>query len=189
PEPSFFGYGPLHHRCSSDSGRTAQHAGSNQRRAGSIRRLGSGIEPAGRGTRRALGYQHRAILRHFGAERLCESTGCADYPGVRGAEHFNVAGAGIVADIDTGVDPDHPALQGVLLQGWDFTRNQAGGCETTDLQPPFVSPPPCTDCVPATVNQSTAAVLDQSTAAVLAGNPQYAAFGHGTMGLCVLHPV
>src|SRR5881396_2826057 len=29
-----------------------------------------------------LGYQHRAVLRHFGAERLCESTGCADYPGV-----------------------------------------------------------------------------------------------------------
>jgi len=102
---------------------------------------------------------------------------------------FNVAGAGIVADIDTGVDPDHPALQGVLLQGWDFTRNQAGGSEMTDLQPPFVSPPPCTDCAPATVNQSTAAVLDQSTAAVLDGNPQYAAFGHGTMVMGVIHLV
>src|SRR5437667_4059321 len=102
---------------------------------------------------------------------------------------FNVAGAGIVADIDTGVDPDHPALQGVLLQGWDFTRNQAGGSEMTDLQPPFVSPPPCTDCAPATVNQSTAAVLDQSTAAVLDGNPQYAAFGHGTMVMGIIHLV
>ena len=30
---------------------------------------------------------------------------------------FNVTGVGIVADIDTGVDPTHPALQGVLLQG------------------------------------------------------------------------
>src|SRR6267143_4974442 len=40
---------------------------------------------------------------------------------------FHVAGTGIVADIDTGVDPTHPALQGVLLAGYDFTRNQAIG--------------------------------------------------------------
>src|SRR5712692_8472930 len=31
---------------------------------------------------------------------------------------FNVAGAGIVADIDTGVDPNHPALRNVLLTGY-----------------------------------------------------------------------
>src|SRR5437773_10858972 len=59
----------------------------------------------------------------------------------------------------------------------------------TDLQPPFVSPPPCTDCAPARVNQSTAAVLDQSTAAVLDGKVQYAAFGHGTMVMGVIHLV
>src|ERR1700746_1664025 len=46
---------------------------------------------------------------------------------------FHVSGAGIVADIDTGVDPKHPALQAVLLQGYDFTRNQPGGSEMTDL--------------------------------------------------------
>src|SRR6266481_933105 len=46
---------------------------------------------------------------------------------------FGVSGRGIVADIDTGVDPSHPALQGVLLLGYDFTRNQAGGSEMTDL--------------------------------------------------------
>ncbi len=51
---------------------------------------------------------------------------------------FHVAGTGIVADIDTGVDPTHPALQGVLLAGYDFTRNQAGGSELNDLSPcPF----------------------------------------------------
>src|SRR5207237_7980178 len=38
-------------------------------------------------------------------------------------------------------------------------------------------------------NQSTAAVLDQSTAAVLDGNDQYAAFGHGTMVMGVIHLV
>src|SRR6266403_1572697 len=107
---------------------------------------------------------------------------------------FNVLGTGIVADIDTGVDPTHPALQGVLLQGYDFTRNQPGGSELNDISSspcPFTSgcpPPPCPSCTPAKVNQSTAAVLDQSTAAVLDGTP-YAAFGHGTMVMGVIHLV
>src|SRR5882762_2451643 len=100
---------------------------------------------------------------------------------------FQVSGKGIVADIDTGVDPNHPALKNVLLQGYDFTRNQPGGSEMTD----FTSPAPnsCPSCQPAIVNQSTAAVLDQSTAAVLDGNLQYAAFGHGTMVMGVIHLV
>ncbi len=108
---------------------------------------------------------------------------------------FGVGGRGIVADIDTGVDPNHPALQGVLLPGYDFTRNQAGASELNDLTQsdfPVYPPPPCgsTNCpAPATVNQSTAAVLDQSTAAVLDGKVQYAAFGHGTMVMGVIHLV
>jgi len=113
---------------------------------------------------------------------------------------FNVTGTGIVvADIDTGVDPNHPALQGVLLPGYDFTRNQAGGSELNDLSPscPFgavspCSPPPCTSatCPSAVqVNQSSAAVLDQSSAAVLDQNSQYAAFGHGTMVMGIIHLV
>lgn len=111
---------------------------------------------------------------------------------------FGVTGGGIVADIDTGVDPTHPALQSVLLPGYDFTRNQPGGSELTDVSSsscPFTScpPPPCPDCSSAQVNQSTAAVLDQSTAAVLDCNQQtpcqYAAFGHGTMVMGVIHLV
>src|SRR6266850_2663136 len=105
---------------------------------------------------------------------------------------FGVTGKGIVADIDTGVDPNHPALQGVLLPGFDFTRSQAGASELKDLPPTFPQPTPCTSAtcpVPARVNQSTAAVLDQSTAAVLDGNLQYAAFGHGTMVMGVIHLV
>lgn len=100
---------------------------------------------------------------------------------------FQVSGKGIVADIDTGVDPNHPALKSVLLAGYDFTRNQPGGSEMTDFTSP--APSPCPSCQPAIVNQSTAAVLDQSTAAVLDGNVQYAAFGHGTMVLGVVHLV
>jgi len=42
---------------------------------------------------------------------------------------FGISGTGIVAVIDTGVDPNHPALYPVLLQGYDFTRNQPGASE------------------------------------------------------------
>jgi hypothetical protein len=53
-------------------------------------------------------------------------------------------------------------------------------------------PPACnsTSCPsPATVNQSSAAILDQSSAAILDQNVKYAAFGHGTMVLGVIHLV
>lgn len=99
---------------------------------------------------------------------------------------FNVMGRGIVADIDTGVDPNHPALKPVLLPGYDFTRNQPGGSEMTDYTG---TPPPPNTTNAAKVNQSTAAVLDQSTAAVLDTNPQYSAFGHGTMVMGIIHLV
>ena len=98
---------------------------------------------------------------------------------------FNVTGAGIVADIDTGVDPNHPVLQPVLLPGYDFIRNQPIGSEMTD----FTGAPPPNSTNIANVNQSTAAVLDQSTAAVLDGGQQYAAFGHGTMVAGIIHLV
>jgi hypothetical protein len=105
---------------------------------------------------------------------------------------FHVTGTGVVADIDTGVDPNHPALQGFLLPGYDFTRNQVGGSEMTDLSPTFTQPTPCnsTTCpAPVQVNQSSAAILDQSSAAILDTNTQYAAFGHGTMVMGVIHLV
>ncbi len=99
---------------------------------------------------------------------------------------FNMSGAGIVADIDTGVDPNHPAFHGLLLQGYDFTRNQPGGSEMNDIS--MSSPPLCETCAAAYVNQHTAAMLDQHTAAMLDGS-QYAAFGHGTMVMGVIHLV
>jgi len=105
---------------------------------------------------------------------------------------FHVTGTGIVTDIDTGVDPNHPALQGVLLPGYDFTRNQTGGSEMTDLPPTFTQPTPCdsTTCPsPVQVNQESAAILDQESAAILDTNAQYAAFGHGTMVMGVIHLV
>ncbi|MFZ0634688.1 MAG: S8 family serine peptidase [Candidatus Acidiferrales bacterium] len=98
---------------------------------------------------------------------------------------FQMTGSGIIADIDTGVDFSHPVLKGVLLPGYDFTRNQLYGNEMADVAG-LPAAEQCSQCQPAQVNQSTAAVLDQSTAAVL-DSPNYAAFGHGTMAMGVLH--
>src|SRR3989454_4170342 len=125
----------------------------------------------------------------------------ASIVGIQNAQKaFNVTGTGIVADIDTGVDPTHPVLQPALVpgDGYDFTRNQPGGSELNDVAPsdfPTYPPPTCSSSTcpaPAQVNQSTAAVLDQSTAAVLDGNGnpnKYAAFGHGTMVMGIIHLV
>lgn len=98
---------------------------------------------------------------------------------------YNVTGAGVVAVIDTGVDPSHPALQRVLLAGYDFTRNQAGGSEATDVNQSTAA---MVDGGPYFVNQSTAAMVDQSTAAMV-DDPSHAAFGHGTMVAGIIHLV
>jgi subtilisin family serine protease len=103
---------------------------------------------------------------------------------------FGVGGKGVVAVIDTGIDPNHPALVPVLLPGYDFTRNQAGASEWTDVAglPNGPINQYSQDQKPVVVQQSTAAVLDQSTAAVLDGSP-YVAFGHGTMTAGLVHLV
>jgi subtilisin family serine protease len=99
---------------------------------------------------------------------------------------FKVDGYGIVAVIDTGVDPSHPVLMPVLMPGYDFTRNRDSADEKGDVSQSTAA---VVDGVaPAWVNQSTAAVVDQSTAAVVDSN-QYAAFGHGTMVAGIIHLV
>jgi subtilisin family serine protease len=98
---------------------------------------------------------------------------------------FGVTGLGsTVAVIDTGVDPNHPALSGVLVKGYDFTRNVSGGSEASDVK----ASPDMSDADSATVNQRTVAVLDQRTVAVLDGTG-YSAFGHGTMTAGIVHLV
>jgi len=101
---------------------------------------------------------------------------------------FNIAGTGIVAVIDTGVDPNHPVLHPVLLQGYDFTRNQPGASEWLDLSSTGISTTTSQNAQPVKVQQSSAAILDQSSAAILDGSP-YVAFGHGTMTSGLVHLV
>lgn len=101
---------------------------------------------------------------------------------------FNVGGTGIVAVIDTGVDPYHPVLSPVLLQGYDFTRSQPGASEWPDVSSTGISTTTSSSAQPAVVQQSSAAILDQSSAAILDGSP-YVAFGHGTMTSGLVHLV
>jgi subtilisin family serine protease len=99
---------------------------------------------------------------------------------------FQVSGTGTVAVIDTGVDPDHPVLDPVLLQGYDFTRDQGGGSERGDLSQSTAA---VVDGVPPTyVSDTGAAIVDQSTAAVV-DDGQHPDFGHGTMVSGVIHLV
>jgi subtilisin family serine protease len=99
---------------------------------------------------------------------------------------FQISGTGIVAVIDTGVDPTHPVLQNVLLQGRDFTRNQQGGSELADVNQSSMAV--VNGAYVAQVNQSSMAVVNQEGYDTFS-QPQYAAFGHGTMVAGIIHLV
>jgi subtilisin family serine protease len=102
-----------------------------------------------------------------------------------------LTGAGTVAVIDTGVDPNHRALTNVLVPGFDFTRNQAGASELNDLSPSVAaSLDQSTDSILDSnrvfqLSNSTVAILTQSTDSILDGAPE--AFGHGTMTAGLVH--
>ncbi len=105
-----------------------------------------------------------------------------------------VTGTGIVAIIDTGVDPLQPLLKNSLVSGYDFVHLTAGiPSELSDLDQSTAaildqSTAAILDkSTPAQVNQSTAAILDQSTAAILDTTKLPAAFGHGTMIAGIVH--
>lgn len=95
---------------------------------------------------------------------------------------LKATGGAIVSVIDTGVDVDHPTLRPVLLPGYDFVSNRAGGGETTGD-----SQASAADDVN-WVNPATVAAVDQASAAVV-DDPDHAAFGHGTMVAGAVHLV
>ena len=95
---------------------------------------------------------------------------------------LRATGGGIVAVIDTGVDPSHPALAPVLTLGYDFTRDVEGGSERADVDQATTAVLDGVYCV----NPATAAVLDQATTAVL-DDDGHSHFGHGTMVAGLVH--
>ena len=99
-------------------------------------------------------------------------------------DRWNTTGSGTVAVIDTGVDVDHPVLDPVLVPGYDFTRNRAGGSEMGDVdQRTFAA---LDEAAPAYVNNRTVALVNQRTFAAL-DDDKLQAFGHGTMVAGVVH--
>jgi hypothetical protein len=101
---------------------------------------------------------------------------------------FQVSGSGIVAIIDTGVDPLHPALAPILLPGYDFVNNTNGAGETGDLDHSTEAVLDGGGGNPMYVSPLTAAVVTPAGAAAL-NSSQYAAFGHGTMVAGIVHLV
>ncbi len=107
------------------------------------------------------------------------------------------AGSATIAIIDTGVDPDHPALAGALVPGYDFTRDTAGSAsELLDLDAPVAGAVQQSNTIPVdakqfalALRQSTVEILDQNTVAVLGGGNWPAFFGHGTMVAGLVHLV
>lgn len=111
----------------------------------------------------------------------------------------NLTGAGVVAIIDTGADPNHPALRGVLGAGYDFTRESAGFSEFADLPSTLAAAlqqsntsildaqnvAPLDNSTALILAQSNTSILDQSNTSIL--DSGYAEFGHGTMVAGVVH--
>lgn len=87
-----------------------------------------------------------------------------------------------IAILDTGVDPDHPLLAGVLLPGRDFVNDRSGTASewidvAANVQQAFQAGA-AGDLSQSTVAilwQSTVAILWQSTVAILWGEPAPAA--------------
>ncbi len=109
---------------------------------------------------------------------------------------LHVTGQGVVAIIDTGVDPLHKVLAPSLVPGYDFIANRPGAAsDWYDLTPTTRSVllkskiDPATKSKMIVVNQSTGVILDQSTGVILDGGGLPKLFGHGTMIAGIVHLV
>jgi subtilisin family serine protease len=148
----------------------------------------------------------RTIVDYFGtpAWRGYVAQPAAGAINLSASQDAGATGAGIVAIIDTGVDPNHPLLQGSLVPGYDFITDTPGvasewsdvdgslvsildGSLVSILDGSLVSILDQTSVV--VLNGSTVGILDQDTAETLDPSQLPAAFGHGTMVAGLVHLV
>ena len=140
----------------------------------------------------------RTIVDYFGAQawRGYTTQPAAAAINLAASHDAGTTGAGIVAIIDTGVDPNHPLLQGALVPGYDFINDVPGvASEWSDVDGSLVSilDGSLVSILDGslvsildqhrvmTLNGSVVAILDQDTAAAVNPTELPAAFGHGTM--------
>ena len=121
--------------------------------------------------------------------------------------HVEAQGTGVVAVIDTGVDPSHPLLQGALVNGYDFLEQTYGiPSEWSALQPTdrqdaiddltFAADQSFAGIVEGLaaswdgdtgtgveiiLDQSFAGIVEQSFAGIVENSDLPGGFGHGTM--------
>lgn len=139
--------------------------------------------------RAAISYFGATVANYYVSQPATSLMRLAD---VQSTSPYNGSGL-TVAVIDTGVDVNHPALQSVLLPGFDFVHNQAGASELVDLDPATAAA--LTQSTTTILdgdgvyqmNSFTAAILSQSTTTILDGPPSM--FGHGTMTAGLIHLV
>lgn len=131
---------------------------------------------------------NRQPVNFFGAPTL---RGFVEQPTVHRIELDDVrrlaVGTGIVAVIDTGVDPQHPLLRDRLLPGYDFVRDQPGASEIYDLDSNSQGVITQEAAVfleglrGANLSSFSIPILTQEAAVFLEGSRPPSAFGHGTM--------
>lgn len=124
-----------------------------------------------------------------------------------GLSHSEAQGTGVVAVIDTGVDPSHPLLQGALVNGYDFLKHEYGipsewdALDPTDRQDAIddltfaadqsfggivegsgVSWDGDTETgVEIILDQSFGGIVEQSFGGIVENSDLPSGFGHGTM--------
>ena len=118
-------------------------------------------------------------------------------PEVRATGKREAFGIGVVAILDTGVDADHPVLEGALVSGHDFILGEDSSSDEWSALAPTAQVPTQENLqgsadqsfasilegggTTAVMSSSSQAIVDQSFASILESEPLPTAFGHGTM--------
>jgi subtilisin family serine protease len=130
--------------------------------------------------RRTVTYYGNRVWASHARQRATTRIRLAD------AHAFYGTGSGVVAVIDSGVDPSHPALAGSLVGGYDFTIDQPTASEVGDVPSdhPILNPTNVlildNDAI-VPFSFSAQALLEPGQAAAIAPGTVPVTFGHGTM--------